>query len=227
MAEILSAEDAVSVIRDGATVAIGGFGAVGAPIKLIDALVKQGTKALTIITNDTAIPGVGMGKLITTRQVARFVGTFLGSNPESVKQVQEGGIQATLIPQGTFAERLRAAGSGLGGFLTPVGVGTVVEEGKQKIDVDGKPYLLEKPLRADFALVKAHTADRLGNLVYRATARNFNPAMATAADHVIAEVGEIVEPGEIDPNVVITPFVYVDVLVKVSITHFGRLTVVE
>jgi len=227
MAEILSAEDAVSVIKDGATVAIGGFGAIGAPKKLIDALVKQGTKNLTIITNDTAIQGLGVGKLFDNGQISRFIGTFLGTNPVSVKQVVDGVVKETLIPQGTFAERLRAGGAGLGGFLTPIGVGTVVEEGKKKIKVDEKLYLLELPLRADVALVKAHQADTLGNLVYRATARNFNPAIATAADHVIAEAGDIVPAGELDPNVIVTPFVYVDVLVKVSVTHFGRLTIVE
>lgn len=227
MAQILSAEDAVRVIKDGASVAIGGFGAVGAPHKLIDALIKQGTKDLTIITNDTAIPGLGVGKLFDNGQVSRFIGTFLGTNPVSVKQVVEGVVKETLIPQGTFAERLRAGGAGLGGILTPVGVGTVVEEGKQKIEVEGKTYLLELPLRADVALVKAHRADTLGNLVYRGTARNFNPAIATAADHVIAEAGDIVPAGELDPNAVVTPFVHIDVLVKVSVTLFGRLTIVQ
>jgi len=227
VAQILSAEDAVRVIKDGASIAVGGFGGGGAPHKLIDALVKQGTKNLTIITNDTAIPGVGVGKLFDNGQVARFIGTFLGTNPVSINQVVEGIVKETLIPQGTFAERLRAGGAGLGGFLTPVGVGTVVEEGKQKIEVEGKPYLLELPLRADVALVKAHRADTLGNLVYRGTARNFNPAMATAADHVIAEAGEIVAAGELDPNAVVTPFVYIDVLVKVSVTRCGRITIVQ
>jgi len=226
MAKILSAEDAVAVIPDGATVAIGGFGKVGTPEKLVDALVKQGTKNLTVITNDTVIPGVGVAKLFTARQVTRMIGTFIGANPESVAQVQEGFLEVTLMPQGTFCERLRAGGAGLGGILTPVGVGTVVEEGKQKIAVGGTDYLLEEPLRAEFALIQAHRADRRGNLVYRYAGRNFNPMIATAADHVIAEVQEIVEPGEIDPNIIVTPYLYVDVLVKVSVTPFGRFTLV-
>ena len=227
MATILSAEDAVGVIPDGATIAVGGFGACGTPEKLVDALVKHGAKDLTIVGNDTALPGLGVAKLISAGQVSRLVASFLGSNPESVKMVANGDIEATLIPQGTLAERLRAGGADLGGILTPVGVGTVVEEGKDVIEVDGRKYLLERPLRTDFALTKAHRADRRGNLVYYGTARNFNPVMATAAGHVIAQVDEIVDAGELDPESVITPFVYVDVLVKVSVTRMGRFAIVR
>ncbi len=227
MVKILSAEDAVSVIPDGATIAIGGFGGVGMPERLVEALVKRGTKNLTVITNDTAIPGVGAAELFTGRQVTHLIASFIGANPEPLAQVQEGYLKTTLMPQGTLAERLRAGGSGLGGILTPVGVGTVAEEGKQKIAVNGIEYILEEPLRAEFALIKAHRADRRGNLVYRYSARNFNPLMARAADHVIAEVQEIVEPGEIDPNIVVTPSLHVDVLVKVSVIQFGRFTIVR
>ncbi len=227
MATILSTEDAVSVIPDGATIAIGGFGASGTPEKLVDALVKHGAKDLTIMGNDTALPGLGVAKLVSAGQVSKLVVSFLGSNPESVKLVAGGDIEATLVPQGTLAERLRAGGANLGGILTPVGLGTVVEEGKEVIEVDGRKYLLEKPLRADFALIKAHKADRRGNLVYYGTARNFNPVMATAADHVIAQVDEIVEVGELGPENVITPFVYVDVLVKVSVVRLGRFAIVR
>ncbi len=227
MTTILSAEDAVGVIPDGASIAVGGFGASGTPEKLVDALVKHGAKDLTIVGNDTALPGMGVAKLISAGQVSKLLASFLGSNPESVKKVANGEIEATLIPQGTFAERLRAGGAALGGILTPVGLGTVVEEGKEVIDVDGRKFLLEKPLRTDFALIRAHKADRRGNLVYYGTARNFNPVMATAADHVIAQVDEIVEAGELSPENVITPFVYVDVLVKLSVTRMGRFAIVR
>jgi acetate CoA/acetoacetate CoA-transferase alpha subunit len=213
MQDGISAEKAAAMIPDGASVMFGGFLGVGSPERVIDALVARGARGLTLICNDTASPTVGVGKLIEAGCVARVKASHIGTNPTTQKKMISGEIEVELVPQGTLAERIRAGGSGLGGVLTPTGVGTVVSEGKQVIEIDGESFLLEKPLRADFALLRAHEADHFGNLTYRLTAANFNPVMALAADCVIAEPEEIVPVGVIPPDAVRTPGVLVHHLV--------------
>jgi len=214
MKDGISAERAAEMIPDGASIMFGGFLGVGSPQRLIDALVARGARSLTLICNDTASPGVGVGKLIEAGCVARVMASHIGTNPTTQKKMISGEIEVELIPQGTLAERIRAGGGGLGGVLTPTGVGTVVAEGKQVIEIDGANFLLEKPLRADFALLRALEADHFGNLTYRLTAANFNPVMAFAADCVIAEPEEIVPIGVIPPDAVRTPGVLVHHLVR-------------
>lgn len=193
---------------------VGGFGLVGAPLTLIDALVDHSDAAdLTVVSNNIGEPGRGLGRLLRQGRIRRGIGSYFTSNPEAVAAVNSGQIEATLMPQGTFAEAIRAGGAGIGGFYTPVAAGTLLAEGKETRVIDGVPYVLEWPLRADVALVYADRGDELGNLWYRRTARNFNPMMATAAAVTIAEVGSLVEPGTIDPEAVATPHVYVDCLV--------------
>jgi acetate CoA/acetoacetate CoA-transferase alpha subunit len=192
---------------------------VGTPRRLIDELVRQGKGGLTIIANDTARPGVGIGKLISARLVRRVVTSHIGTNPETQKQMLSGELDVELVPQGTLAERIRAGGHGLGGVLTPTGVGTPVEQAKRIVEIDGRLFLLEKPLRADVALINARRADHLGNLTYAMTARNFNPLMAMAADTVMAEPQEIVPVGVIAPDDVMTPAVLVDRLVAREQVH--------
>jgi len=209
----LSLTDAVALISDGASLMIGGFMGVGTPERVVDELVRQGKRDLTVIANDTALPGVGIGKLISAGAVRKAIVSHIGLNPETQKKMIAGEIQVELIPQGTLIERIRAGGFGLGGILTATGVGTVVEEGKQKVAVDGKDYLVEPALRADFALINAFLADYLGNLTYVLTARNFNPVMAMAADTVIAEADNIVPVGLISPDHVVTPAPIVDYLI--------------
>jgi acetate CoA/acetoacetate CoA-transferase alpha subunit len=209
----VSVSEAVSIIPDGATLMIGGFMGVGTPERLIDELVRQGKRNLTVIANDTAIPGRGIGKLVSAGLISRSVVSHIGLNPETQKQMIAGKMQVDLVPQGTLIERIRAGGYGLGGVLTPTGVGTVVEEGKQRIDVEGKPYLLETALRADFALVHAFLADYSGNLAYALTARNFNPAVAMAADTTVVTADNVVPVGVIAPDHVVTPAPIVDYLV--------------
>ena len=207
-------EDAVSVIRSGDTVMVGGFGLVGAPLTLIDALVERSdADELTIVSNNIGEPGRGLGKLLRQGRIKRGIGSYFTSNPEAVAAVNGGEMEATLVPQGTFAEAIRAAGAGIAGFLTPVGAGTVLAEGKAEHIVDGVPCVLERPIGADVALVYAARGDELGNLWYRRTARNFNPLMATAAGVTIAEVGEIVAAGVLEPESIHTPHLYVDRLV--------------
>jgi acetate CoA/acetoacetate CoA-transferase alpha subunit len=205
--------DAVAMIPDGASLMIGGFMAVGTPERVIDELVRQGKRNLTVIANDTAMPGKGIGKLVSAGMISRMVASHIGLNPETQKQMIDGRMQVDLVPQGTLIERIRAGGYGLGGVFTPTGVGTVVEDGKQTIDVDGKTYLVEKAMRADFALVHAFLADYIGNLAYALTARNFNPVIAMAADKVIASAENIVPVGVISPDQVVTPAPIVDYLV--------------
>jgi acetate CoA/acetoacetate CoA-transferase alpha subunit len=205
--------DAVAKIPDGASLMIGGFMGVGTPERLMNELVRQGKRNLTVIANDTAMPGKGIGKLVDAKLVGRTIASHIGLNPETQKQMIAGTMQVDLVPQGTLIERIRAGGCGLGGVLTPTGVGTVVEEGKQKVDVNGKTFLLEMPLRADFALVHAFLADYLGNLSYALTARNFNPVIAMAADTVIVTADNIVPTGVIAPDHVVTPGPLVDYLV--------------
>ena len=206
-------EDAVARIPDGASLMIGGFMAVGTPECIIDELVRQGKKELTVIANDNAMPGKGIGKLVDAGLVARTIVSHIGLNPETQKRLLAGTMQVELVPQGTLIERIRAGGYGLGGVLTRTGVGTVVEEGKQVIVVGGRHYLLEMPLRADFALVHAFMADYYGNLAYALTARNFNPLIAMAADVVIADAENVVPVGVIGPDQVVTPANLVDYLV--------------
>jgi acetate CoA/acetoacetate CoA-transferase alpha subunit len=206
--------DAVSLIPDGASLMIGGFLSVGTPERLMDEIVRQRKRDLTVIANDTARPGVGVGKLIDAKLVRSAIVSHIGTNPETQRQMMEGELSVELVPQGTLIERIRAGGYGLGGILTPTGVGTTVEEGKRKIEVDGKDYLLETALRADFALVHAFLADYLGNLAYALTARNYNPIVAMAADTVIADADHIVPVGVIAPDHVVTPAPLIDYLVE-------------
>lgn len=207
-------EAAAAMIPDGATILVGGFMAVGSPLRLLDALVARGARGLTVISNDTAMPGRGVGKLVRAGAVARLVTSHIGLNPETQSKMIAGEIDVELVPQGTLVERIRAGGVGLGGILTATGLGTPVEEGKRVIEVDGRRYLLEKPIRADFALIAARQADYLGNLQYSLTAHNFNPIMALAADTVIAEPELIVPVGVIPPDAVRTPGILVDHLLE-------------
>ena len=209
----ISLADSVAMIPAGASLMIGGFMGVGTPEPLIDELVRQKKSDLTVIANDTASPGIGIGKLIAAKLIRRLIVSHIGLNPETQQQMIAGDLQVDLVPQGTLAERIRAGGSGLGGVLTPTGVGTVVEEGKRRIEVDGRSYLLETALRADFALVHAFIADYLGNLSYVLTARNFNPLMAMAAETVLVQAENIVPIGLIAPDHVVTPAPLVDYLV--------------
>ncbi len=215
--KIMTAQEAVAPIQDGATIMVGGFMACGTPEILIDALVEKGVKNLTIICNDAGVPGRGVGKLLTNGQIKTLIASHVGLNPEVAQRmntdVPEDKLECILVPQGTLAERVRAGGAGLGGFLTPTGVGTIVAEGKQVINIDGRDYLLEKPLKADFALIRGSVTDKFGNTTYNGTTRTFNPMMATAADHVIVGACEIVEIGEIDPNNVVTSGIFVDAIV--------------
>lgn len=213
MNKLISVEEAVEHIKDGMSVMIGGFLGCGSPHKIIDALEKKGTKDLTVIGNDTGFPDVGIGKLVVNKQVKKVIASHIGTNPETGRQMNEKETDVELVPQGTLAERVRAGGSGLGGFLTPTGIGTIVEEGKEKIKVNGEEFLLELPLKADVALISGAKVDKKGNVYYNKSTRNFNPLMATAADIVIVEADEIVEVGEIDPNDVMTPSIFVDYIV--------------
>jgi 3-oxoacid CoA-transferase subunit A len=201
--------EAAALIPDGATVMVGGFGLCGIPETLIAALRELGTRDLTIISNNAGVDGFGLGVLLEARQVRRIIATYVGENQEFERQCLSGELEVELVPQGTFAERIRAGGAGIGGFFTPTGYGTVVAEGKETRIIDGVPHVLEQPLKADFALVKAYRGDTEGNLVYRKTARNFNPMMATAARATIAEVEQLLEAGAIDPDAVHTPGVFV------------------
>ena len=209
----VSVEEAVALISSGASIMVGGFMGVGTPERLLDELVRQEKSGLSLISNDAAVPGKGVGKLFEAVQVSRMIGTHIGLNPKAQQQMLGNQITVDLIPQGTFVERIRAGGCGLGGVLTPTGVGTLVEQGKQKIEVNGRPYLLETALRADFALVHAFLADYAGNLSYALTARNFNPVMAMAADTVIVTAEHIVPIVVIAPDHVVTPGPLVDYLV--------------
>ena len=209
----ISVQAAVELIPDGASVMIGGFMGVGTPERLVDELVRQKKRDLTVIANDNALPGTGIGKLVSAGVMRKTIASHIGLNPETQKKMLAGALEVELVPQGTLIERIRAAGFGLGGVLTPTGVGTLVEEGKQRIEVDGKPYLLEKALRADFALVQAMLADYLGNLSYALTARNFNPVIAMAAATVIVDAEHIVPVGVISPDHIVTPAPVVDYLI--------------
>ena len=204
-----SAAEAVALIPDGATVMCGGFGLCGLPENLIKALHDRGTRDLTIISNNPGVDDFGVGMLIRKKQVRKIFASYVGENKEFERQAIAGEIEYTLVPQGTLAERIRAAGAGIGGFFTPTGYGTIVAEGKETRVIEGRNYVLELPLHADFALIKAYKGDTRGNLTYRKTARNFNPVMATAAKVTLAEVEEIVQPGQLDADAIVTPGIYV------------------
>jgi 3-oxoacid CoA-transferase subunit A len=209
-----SADAAVALIPDGATILVGGFGLCGIPENLILALRERGTSDLTVISNNAGVDDFGLGMLLKTRQIRKMISTYVGENKEFERQYLSGELEVELVPQGTFSERVRAAGAGIGGFFTPTAYGTLVADGKETRVIDGKPHVFEKPLAADFALVRGYRGDRLGNLVYRKTARNFNPVMATAATVTIAEVEHLVEPGDIDPEQVVTPGIFVKHIIR-------------
>src|SRR5215472_7335179 len=209
----ISLDQAVEMIPHGASLLVGGFMGVGTPERVMDEIVRQGKRDLTVIANDTATPGVGIGKLVQAKLLQKVIASHIGLNPETQKQMMSGHLEVELVPQGTLIERIRAGGYGLGGVLTPTGVGTVVEEGKQKVQVNGKSYLVETALHAQFALVEAFLADYMGNLSYALTARNFNPVIAMAADTTIVAAEHIVPVGLIAPDHVVTPAPLVDYLV--------------
>ncbi len=209
-----SAEPAVALVPNGASILMGGFGLCGIPENLIQALHERGTRDLTVISNNAGVDDFGIGILLKARQVRKMISTYVGENKEFERQYLMGELEVELVPQGTFAERIRSGGAGIGGFFTPTAYGTVVAEGKETRMIGGKHYVLESPLTADFAFVHAWKGDRVGNLVYRRTARNFNPVMATAARITIAEVEHLVEPGAIDPDHVVTPGIFVTHIVQ-------------
>ena len=227
---VLSAEEAVKAVQTGSVLMIGGFNYGGIPYTLVDALAEQGTKDLHLICNDTAYAneqnpeGIGHGKLIVNGQVRKVTASHIGLNKETQRLFNEKRLDLELTPQGTFVERIRCGGYGIGGFLTPTGVGTVHEEGKQTMEIDGIKYILELPLKADIAFIRAYQADRAGNLTYYGTNRNFNPAMATAAKYVVAEVDGILPIGALNPNDVVTPGVFIDALVLKGDSHYASRT---
>ena len=214
MKKVLSPGAAADLVPDGARIMIGGFMGVGTPRRIIDALVASGRRGLTLIANDTAMPGRGIGKLISAKAVRRLIVSHIGLNPETQKQMNDGNLEVELMPQGTLVECIRAGGMGLGAVVTPTGLGTGLEDGKRLLEIDGKTFLLEMPIRAEFAFIAARQSDYLGNLDYSLTAQNFNPIMAMAADTVIAEPEHIVPVGVIPPDSVRTPAVLVDYLIE-------------
>ncbi len=213
MDKVKTIDNVIEIIKDGMVVMIGGFMGVGTPEFIIDAMIKKNVKDLTIIANDTSFPDRGLGRLIVNKQVKKVIASHIGLNPETGRQMNNGELEVKLIPQGTLVEQIRCGGAGIGGFLTETGIGTIVEEGKEKIKVGNKGYLLELPLRADVAVIGGSIVDRQGNVFYNASTRNFNPIMATAADIVIVGAEKIVEVGELDPNNVMTPGIFVDYIV--------------
>jgi len=206
---VASAEEAIQDVFDGASIMVGGFGLCGNPENLIRALARKGVKNLTTMSNNAGIDGFGIGLLLANGQIRKHIGTYVGENKLLEKMVLDGTVELDLVPQGTFSERIRAGGAGIPAFFTPTGVGTMVAEGKEAREFDGRTYIMEHALKADFAFIKAWKGDKWGNLIYRKTARNFNPMMATAAKITIAEVEHLVEPGELDPDMVHTPSVFV------------------
>ncbi len=214
MATLMTAKQAVAEIKSGSSIMIGGFGRVGSPEALINALSEHDADQLIIIGNDLGSSNEGIGVVLLQDKIKKAIGSFFTPNRDAARYVREGKLELEIIPQGNFAEGIRAAGAGLGGFLTPVGVGTVLEKGHRVIDVNGRDYLLQEPIRADYAFIRAKKCDTLGNLVYSKSARNFNSIMATAGQVCIVEVDEIVDVGELNPEEIITPFPYVDIIVK-------------
>lgn len=214
MSTILTAREAIAKIHDGDSIMIGGFGLRGCPDCLVDALADSGKRELTIISNDLGSPGVGLGQLMTNHQIARLIGSYYNWNPEAVEAYNSGEIQVTLVPQGTFAESIRAAGMGIPAYYTPTSAGTSLEEGKEVREFNGRLCVLEPAIRTDVALIRAHKADAMGNLIYSKTARNFNPLMAMAAAYTIAEVDEVVPDGYFDPEEIVTPHIFVHAIVE-------------
>ncbi|WP_314347300.1 CoA transferase subunit A [Fusobacterium massiliense] len=212
--KLVSMEEAISHIKDGMTIHVGGFLACGTPESIVTALIEKGVKDLTIVCNDTAFVDRGVGRLVVNNQVKKVIASHIGTNPETGKKMHDGTMEVELVPQGTLAERVRAAGCGLGGVLTPTGLGTVVQEGKEIIEVDGRKFLLEKPIKADVAIIFGTTVDELGNVICAKTTKNFNPLMATAADVVIVEAAELVPGGSLDPDHLDISRIFVDYIVK-------------
>jgi len=214
MKKILTSDDAVSQVKDGDSVMLGGFMCCGQPLGLVDALIRKNASKLVLISNDGGLPGTGVAKLIEQKRVAHLIASHIGLNPAAGQQMHSGEMKVELVPQGTLAEKIRCAGAGLGGVLTPTGIGTEVENGKQKIAVEGKDYLLETPLSADFALIKADVCDKFGNCFIAKAQKNFNIVMAMAARHTIVEAAEVVEIGQLDPDKANLPGVFVHAIVK-------------
>src|SRR5579864_6746530 len=209
-----SADEAIRDIQDGATIMVGGFGLCGVPEDLIDALVRKGVRNLTTVSNNAGVDQAGLGKLLVTGQIRKHIGSYVGENKMFEQMVLSGKLELELNPQGTLAERIRAGGAGIPAFFTPTGAGTLVAEGKEVREFNGRPHLMERALKADFALIRAWKADRWGNLVFRKTARNFNPVMATAAHVTIAEVEELVDAGSLDPDQIHTPGIFVQRIIQ-------------
>lgn len=222
MTKLATIETVLDKIHDGSVIMVGGFLGVGTPENLVDAICQKGVRNLTIIANDTAFPDKGVGKLVVNKQAAKLIVSHIGTNPETGRQMNAGITEVELVPQGTLAERIRAGGAGLGGVLTPTGLGTIVEQGKTKIEVNGKEYLVEPALKAQVAVVKAYKADSQGNLVFRYSSRNFNPLMATAADYVVAEAEHLVPAGQIDPDGVMLPGLFIDAVVLSEPQNDGK-----
>lgn len=214
------ADEVISLVKSGDTIMVGGFGLVGSPLTLIEALLRSDVRELTIISNNLGEPGKGLGQLVLQKKVKKAIGSYFTSNPDVVSAHLNGELEIELLPQGTMSEAIRAGGAGIGGFYVPAGAGTKLAEGKEERLLNGKPYLFQEPLKADVALIRAYRADTFGNLVYRKSARNFNPMMATAANLVIAEVDEIMEAGTLSPEEIVTPHLYVDyIVVRRSAKH--------
>ncbi|MDU1875921.1 MULTISPECIES: acetate CoA-transferase subunit alpha [Citrobacter] len=211
--KLITLQDAASFFRDGMTIMVGGFMGVGTPPRLVEALLESGVRDLTLIANDTAFVDTGIGPLIVNGRVSKVIASHIGTNPETGRRMIAGEMDVQLVPQGTLIEQIRCGGAGLGGFLTPTGVGTIVEDGKQTMTLEGKTWLLERPLRADLALIRAHRSDMLGNLTYQLSARNFNPLIALAADITLVEPDEMVETGELQPDQIVTPGAVIDHIV--------------
>ena len=211
--KLITLQDAAGFFRDGMTIMVGGFMGVGTPPRLVEALLESGVRDLTLIANDTAFVDTGIGPLIVNGRVSKVIASHIGTNPETGRRMIAGEMDVQLVPQGTLIEQIRCGGAGLGGFLTPTGVGTIVEDGKQTMTLEGKTWLLERPLRADLALIRAHRADMLGNLTYQLSARNFNPLIARAADITLVEPDEMVETGELQPDQIVTPGAVIDHIV--------------
>ena len=211
--KLITLQDAAGFFRDGMTIMVGGFMGVGTPPHLVEALLESGVRDLTLIANDTAFVDTGIGPLIVNGRVSKVIASHIGTNPETGRRMIAGEMDVQLVPQGTLIEQIRCGGAGLGGFLTPTGVGTIVEEGKQTMTLEGKTWLLERPLRADLALIRAHRSDMLGNLTYQLSARNFNPLIALAADITLVEPDEMVETGELQPDQIVTPGAVIDHIV--------------
>lgn len=211
--KLITLQDAAGFFRDGMTIMVGGFMGVGTPPRLVEALLESGVRDLTLIANDTAFVDTGIGPLIVNGRVSKVIASHIGTNPETGRRMIAGEMDVQLVPQGTLIEQIRCGGAGLGGFLTPTGVGTIVEEGKQTMTLEGKTWLLERPLRADLALIRAHRSDMLGNLTYQLSSRNFNPLIALAADITLVEPDEMVETGELQPDQIVTPGAVIDHIV--------------